>query len=127
VGWRRSCRRDPPRRSLRRLDLRRLELRGRVGRRRHQGEGSGLKSLAIQIRHAVERLVERRVVNRQVPLFVVLFHSPRRSASRAMTASLARPVSGGAFTFTLSESPSQPTISSRDDPGTTFRIRRPMR
>jgi len=37
----------------------------------------------------------------------------RRSASRAMTASLARPFSGGAliFTFTLSESPSQPTIS----------------
>jgi hypothetical protein len=27
----------------------------------------------------------------------------------------------------LSESPSQPTISSRDDPGTTFRLKRPMR
>ena len=60
MGWRRSCRRDPPRRSLWRLDLRRLELRGGIGRRRHQGEGSGLKSLALQIRHAVERLVERR-------------------------------------------------------------------
>jgi hypothetical protein len=35
VGWRRSCRRDPPRRSLRRPDLRRFELRGGVGRRRH--------------------------------------------------------------------------------------------
>jgi hypothetical protein len=42
-----------------------------------------------------------------------------------MTASLARPFSGGAFTFTLSESPSQPTISSRDDPGTTLRLSLP--
>jgi hypothetical protein len=40
VGWRRLCRRDPPRRSLWRLDLRRLKLRGGIGRRRHQGEGS---------------------------------------------------------------------------------------
>ena len=38
---------------------------------------------------------------------------PRRSATRATTASLARPFSGGAFTFTLSESPSQPTTPAR--------------
>lgn len=36
------------------------------------------------------------------------------------TASFARPSSGGAATFTLSRSPSQPTISSRRLPGTTF-------
>ena len=40
---------------------------------------------------------------------------------------LARRFSGGAFTFTLITSSSQPTTSSRDDPGTTFRRKRPMR
>ena len=52
---------------------------------------------------------------------------PNRSATRAMKASLARPFSGGAFTFALGASPSQPTISPLDDPGTTFRLKRPMR
>ena len=47
--------------------------------------------------------------------------------SPATAASLARPFSGGAFTFTLSASASAPTTSSRDDPGTTFRLKRPMR
>ena len=40
---------------------------------------------------------------------------------------LARRFSGGAFTFTLIASSSQPTTSSRDDPGTTFRRKRRMR
>ena len=52
---------------------------------------------------------------------------PRHSAGRATTASFARPFSGGAVTFALSDLPSQPTISSRDDPGTTLRLKRPMR
>ena len=41
-----------------------------------------------------------------------------------MTASLARPFSGGAITLIFKASPSQPTILSRDDPGTTLTLRR---
>ena len=68
-------------------------------------------------------------VDEVLPLTTAMLEAliPRRSASRATTASLARSYSGGAFTFTFSESPSQPTISSRDDPGTTLRLKRPMR
>jgi hypothetical protein len=40
------------------------------------------------------------------------------------TASLALPLSGGAVTLIFKASPNQPTIWSRDDPGTTFTLRR---
>jgi hypothetical protein len=39
----------------------------------------------------------------------------------------AGPFSGGAFTLTVSASPTQSTTLSRDDPDTTFRLKRPMR
>ena len=45
---------------------------------------------------------------------------PSRSASSDTTASLARRFSGGAVTLIFKASPSQPTIWSRDEPGTTF-------
>lgn len=45
---------------------------------------------------------------------------PSFSARNSVSASLARPSTGGAVSFTFSVSPSQPQISSREAPGMTF-------
>ena len=45
---------------------------------------------------------------------------PRRISSILITALLALPLSGGAFTFILSVSSSQPTIQSFEEEGMTF-------
>jgi len=46
--------------------------------------------------------------------------NPRAAATTLSTAALALPRSAGAFTRTLSVSPSQPAMPSREDPGTTL-------
>ena len=48
------------------------------------------------------------------------FGNPSASATTLSTAALALPRSAGALTRTLSVSPSQPAMPSREDPGTTL-------
>ena len=57
-----------------------------------------------------------------VPLVIWIdpFGSPRLFASTLITTLLALPFSGGAFTFTLRVSSSQPVMQSFDEQGMTF-------